>query len=75
MRRRILSFILAIALILMMLPATTFEVQAATSGKCGKNLTYTLDDAGKLTISGTGKLYCDFFLAMGQLNQLLFQMV
>jgi outer membrane protease len=25
-------------------------------GKCGENLTWTLDDAGTLTISGTGKM-------------------
>ncbi len=27
------------------------------SGKCGENLTWTLDDAGTLTISGTGEMY------------------
>ena len=27
-----------------------------TSGKCGKNLTWTLDDEGTLTISGTGNM-------------------
>ncbi len=37
-----------------LLPA---EVQAATSGTCGDNLTWNLDDGGTLTISGTGKMY------------------
>lgn len=30
---------------------------AETSGKCGNNLTWTLDDAGTLTISGTGDMH------------------
>lgn len=34
---------------------------AATSGTCGDNLTWVLDDAGTLTISGTGKINgCDY---------------
>ena len=33
------------------------QVQAATSGTCGDNLTWTLDDDGTLTISGTGPMY------------------
>ena len=32
------------------------EDEAATSGTCGENLTWTLDDAGTLTISGTGEM-------------------
>lgn len=34
----------------------TPKPQAATSGTCGDNLTWTLDDDGTLTISGTGKM-------------------
>lgn len=30
---------------------------AVETGKCGDNLTYSLDDAGTLTISGTGTMY------------------
>lgn len=30
---------------------------ALKTGKCGDNLTYSLDDAGTLTISGTGAMY------------------
>ena len=30
---------------------------AASSGTCGDNVTWTLDDEGTLTISGTGKMY------------------
>jgi len=32
------------------------SMQNAKSGKCGANLTWTLDDEGTLTISGTGKM-------------------
>lgn len=31
--------------------------EMASSGKCGANLAWTLDDDGTLTISGTGKMY------------------
>ncbi len=34
----------------------TPKAKAATSGTCGDNLTWTLDDEGTLTISGTGKM-------------------
>ena len=34
----------------------TEEVTHANSGTCGDNLTWTLDDAGNLTISGTGEM-------------------
>ena len=42
----------------MMLSVFTFTVFAETqSGTCGDNLTWTLDDEGTLTISGTGDMY------------------
>ena len=33
------------------------EVSAASDGKCGDNITWTLDDAGNLLIEGTGPMY------------------
>ena len=36
------------------------STMAATSGKCGKNLTWKLDGKGTLTISGKGEMY-DYF--------------
>lgn len=36
------------------------STMAATSGKCGKNLTWKLDSKGTLTISGKGEMY-DYF--------------
>ena len=34
-----------------------FSVSAENSGNCGDSLTWTLDDEGSLTISGTGRMY------------------
>ena len=35
----------------------TAEAAAVSSGTCGENVTWTLDDRGTLTISGTGAMY------------------
>ena len=59
----------ALALALCMLAALTAEIFAAdivASGYCGgegdgKNLSWTLDSAGTLTISGTGAMKNHFF--------------
>ena len=48
---------LFIALLLASGLAYTFAQQ---SGSCGDNLTWTLDEDGTLTISGTGEMYNDF---------------
>lgn len=53
MKRKILSLILVLAFAVMMLPTV---VSAEESGRCGYNLTWTLDDEGTLTISGTGEM-------------------
>lgn len=37
-------------------PDTSILASAAYSGTCGENLTYTVDDEGTLTISGTGDM-------------------
>ena len=58
---RLLSILcMAMAVVCLLLLADPTEVAAATevaSGTCGDNLTWTLDDEGTLTISGTGKMY------------------
>jgi len=55
--KRILSLILSVVLILSCFPNVPFIATAATaSGTCGDNLTWTLDNAGTLTISGTGAM-------------------
>ena len=57
--KRMLSVVLALAMLLSMAPVATFDVQAtsvSTNGSCGENLTWTLDNDGLLTISGTGEM-------------------
>ena len=44
------------ALLALLLAVYCAEATAATDGMCGPNLRWTLDDAGKLTISGTGEM-------------------
>ena len=54
MRKKILSILLAACLIFSLLPVSAMA-DAAESGSCGNNLTWTLEN-GVLTISGTGKM-------------------
>ena len=61
MRKRLLSFVLAVLMIASLLPATALAADVVTSGTCGaegngSNLTWTLDSEGLLTISGTGRM-------------------
>ena len=54
------KFAVALAVLLVALLCVTATVSAAEivdSGECGDNLTWTLDDEGTLTISGTGEMY------------------
>ena len=55
MKRRALSTLLAFIMALSLLPGTALAVTVA-SGKCGDNATWSLDDAGVLTVSGTGAM-------------------
>ena len=68
MKKRFVSALLALLMLLTMVPVTVFGATTVASGYCGgdttsgydsasksyKNLSWTLDSAGKLTISGTG---------------------
>ena len=58
MKRRILSVLLVLTLVVGMVPLLPLQVEAAeaTSGTCGDNLTWNLDENGTLTISGSGKM-------------------
>ena len=63
MRKRLLSFVLAVLMIASLLPATALAADVVASGTCGaegdgSNLTWTLDSEGTLTISGSGDM-CD----------------
>lgn len=53
MRKFIIFFVLIVSLI------ANPVINAASSGKCGENITWTLDDEGNLVIEGTGEM--DFF--------------
>ena len=60
MRRRgprILLVMLVLCLTLSLLPGTVSAADILDSGKCGENVTWTLDADGTLTISGTGDMY------------------
>lgn len=56
MKRKILSFLTLMCMVMTLLSANT-TVFAATSGTCGDNITWKLDDSGTLTISGTGEMW------------------
>ena len=53
--KRMVLFLCAMLLIGAL--AATASAAEVASGTCGKNLTWTLDDQGNLTISGTGTMY------------------
>ena len=60
MKKRILSILLAVLMLLSALPlgmVDTAYAAALASGKCGDSATWTLDSTGTLTISGTGATY------------------
>ena len=48
--RKIFVMLVILAIVLLV----GFVANAETSGKCGDNLTWVLNDVGTLTISGTG---------------------
>jgi len=54
--KRMLSFVIVLALLVSMIPFGAVPVWAA-SGTCGDNLTWALDKDGTLTISGAGAMY------------------
>ena len=56
MKKGILCTVLLLALLLVCVVALPTEASAATSGTCGENVTWNLNDAGTLTISGTGAM-------------------
>ena len=55
MKRKI-SLFLVLCMVMSLITALPITVSAASSGICGNNLTWTLDDEGTLTISGTGAM-------------------
>ena len=55
--RKFLLLALVLSLILCAMFVTVSAADIVDSGKCGDNLTWTLDSSGTLTISGTGDMY------------------
>ena len=55
MKRKIVSVLLCVLLLASLLPMSAIADTTA-GGTCGKNLTWTLDGDGTLTISGTGEM-------------------
>ncbi|MBR2549742.1 MAG: leucine-rich repeat domain-containing protein [Clostridiales bacterium] len=53
---KLTAFLLAVVLVFAMSPALVLSADTIASGTCGKNLTWVLDDSGKLTISGSGNM-------------------
>ena len=56
MKKRLLSILLVMCMVLSLLPGTALGAVVPTSGKCGNNLTWSYSD-GTLTIEGTGNMY------------------
>ncbi len=54
--RKSISILLSLLLALSVFGGMTFTAGAASDGTCGSGLTWTLDDDGLLTISGTGTI-------------------
>lgn len=55
MKARFCTFIMiCLAAIAICLPNSVLKAEAAKSGKCGDNVTYTLGDDGTMTLSGSG---------------------
>ena len=58
--KRIFAALLCLCLLLALLPVSALGAEIVASGTCGANgdnLTWTLDSAGTLTISGEGRMY------------------
>ena len=58
MKKRIISFVLALVMVLGVAPMVQIETRAAeiASGTCGENLIWSLDSEGTLTVSGSGDM-------------------
>ena len=54
--KKTLSFILSLVMVLGLFTGLPITVSAASSGTCGENLVWMLDDKGTLTISGEGDM-------------------
>ena len=56
MKKRVLSILLVVCLIVSLLPVSAFADEVDASGTCGENVTWKLTEDGTLTISGSGEM-------------------
>ncbi len=56
MKKRLISLIAVMAMLVSLVSAIAGAEDIADSGTCGENVTWTLDSDGTLTISGTGEI-------------------
>ena len=56
MKKRFLSLLLVVGVLATLITVMPITAFSASDGTCGENLTWTLDDTGTLTISGTGEM-------------------
>ena len=56
MKKRFIGLLLTFCLIMVLIPSTAWAAEIVDSGICGDDLTWSLDKAGTLTISGTGPM-------------------
>ncbi len=56
MKKRLLTFLLVLSMLLPLIPTTVFAEEVIVSGKCGKNITWKVDNDYVLTISGSGDM-------------------
>lgn len=54
MVKKLLCLALALCMAAALLPPSAFAAEVVQTGQCGDSLTWTLDDEGTLTVSGTG---------------------
>ena len=61
MKKKLLSAALVLCLLLALLPMAAFADGDVQTGTCGDGLTWTLDTAGTLTVSGSGEISANAF--------------
>ena len=56
MKKRWFSLLLALCMVLTLLPFGAAAAEIVDSGKCGENVSWSLDSSGVLTVFGTGEM-------------------
>ncbi len=55
--KKLTAIVLSVLMLISAVPVVSSAAEIIDSGKCGDNLTWTLDGDGTLTISGEGEMY------------------